>query len=545
MPLTLALAVPSLTARNTNEIELQPQKVKKWLDELPLLNVAETARKLFTTLSLHNRVEYNSGLRLQLLELFRYPVSQLSLELSKQYTGLPLPLSEKHKSVAEQNRQFQMEMANGYKRIALSMPAPSTHSAQEHAFRALVIERAIRYLTGALAVSYQTYSPSPEGAWKEIHALYSHAESLGLVEIEIEDSFNKTVSACSVNHAYKQALLLDFSDPYNLPPRMVDWTHHYLDRWAPLAQLTAVTSAYNPTCQFLIDQHNDHAGIAYTAGTVPEDPKRYRLLNTVELARQVHAQLTQLIHGEKPPTEGLQENFFQECGQDLLRRLVNAWGVNPQRSFRRSQATNRQMEIAVGMDRINYWINGGKKFVVSSSFVGPVPQRTMLASEEIRHKDIHIPGRELSTWDVEDESAGGLALSKSGQIRLHIQVGDLLVSRSPGEGNAWSVGVIRWVRNTGSSSLDIGIQHLAPRADPVVIKTVNENGKESDFLPALLLPEIKPLKQPQTLITHRGVFKPETGVFMDDGCRLYRIAPARLIESSHSFEQFSFNILNT
>jgi hypothetical protein len=442
--------------------------------------------------------------------------------------------------VAEQNRQFHLELANGYKRIVLGLS--SAPGARE---QALAIERAIRCLTNALAVSYQTYSPCPQGAWKEIHALYTHAESLELNETDVEDSLNKTVPACSVGHAYKQALLLDFSDPYHLPPRMVDWTHHYLDRWASLAQLTAATSAYSPTCQFLIDQHNDHAGIAYTAGTVPEDPQRYRQLNTIELARQVHAQLTQLASGELPPAEGLRENFFQECGQDLLRRLVSAWGVNPQRAFRRSQATNRRVEIAIGMDRINYWINGGKKFIVSSTFVGPVPQRTQLASESIRQKDIKIPGRELSAWDVHDESAGGLSLSKGGQIKLHIQVGDLLITRTPGEGNPWSVGVIRWVRSTGMSNIEIGIQHLAPNANPVVIKTVNADGKESDFLPALLLPEIKPLKQPQTLVTHRGVFRPDTAVFMDNGCRLYRIAPSRLIEASHSFEQFSFDILNT
>ena len=90
--MSLTLAVPNLAARSAGEIELQPHKVKKWLDELPLLNVAETGRKLFTTLSLHNRVEYDHKLRLELLELFRYPVSQLSLELTKQYIGLPLPL---------------------------------------------------------------------------------------------------------------------------------------------------------------------------------------------------------------------------------------------------------------------------------------------------------------------------------------------------------------------------------------------------------------------------------------------------------------------
>ena len=543
--MSLTLAVPSLTARSADDIELQPQKFKKWLDELPLLNVAETGRKLFSTLSIYNRVEFDSKLRLELLELLRYPVSQLSLEFTKQYTGLPLPLSEKHRSIAEQNRQFQLEMANGYKRIAMILSASPPHGVRKQAVLALAIQRAIRYLSGALVVSFQTYSPCPEGAWKEIHALYAHAEESGLGDVAVADDTIKAVEKSSVNHAYKQALLLEFSDPYHLPPRMIDWTHHYLDRWAPLAQLTAASSAYNPTCQFLIDLHLDHAGIAYTAGTVPEDPKRYRILNTIELARQVHAQLTLLAKGGMPPSEGLPADFFQECGQDLLRRLVNDWGVNPQRLFRRSRETGHRVEIAIGMDRVNYWINGGKKFIVSSTFVGPIPQRTMLSAVAVKQKDILIPGRELSVWDVEDEGAGGVALSKRGDIHLHIQVGDLLITRTPGDGNPWTVGVIRWVRSIGVSHIEVGVQHLAPSADPVVIKTVNEDGKESDFLPALLLPEIKPLKQPQTLITHRGVFKPETGVFMDNGCRLYDIAPVRLIEASHSFEQFSFDIQNT
>lgn len=543
--MSLTLALPTLTARSADEIELQPQKVKKWLDELPLLNITETGRKLYSTLSIHNRVNFDDKLRLQILELFRYPVSQLSLEFTKQYSGLPLPLSEKHKSIAEQNRQFHMEMANGYKRIAMNMASTNASDTNEQAFLALAIQRAIRYLCSELVVSYQTYSPCPQNIWKEIHALYVRAEESGLGEIAIVDDLNKAVPKTCVNHAYKQALLLHFSDPYHLPPRMIDWTHQFLDRWAPLAQLTDATGAYNPTCQFLIDLHNDHAGIAYTAGSIPEDPKRYRLLNTIELARQVHAQLTLLVNGEMPPAEGLSENFFRECGQGLLRRLVNDWGVNPQRTFRRSKEIGHRVEIAIGMDRINYWFNGGKKFVVSSTFVGPVPQRTILASEGFKHKDVQIPGRELSIWDVEDEGAGGLSLSISGNIQLHIQVGDVLITRTLGEKNPWTVGIIRWVRSTGISRIEIGIQHLAPSANPVVIKTVNDIGQESDFLPALLLPEIKPLKQTQTLVTHRGVFKPEFSVFMDNGYRLYRITPTRLIEASQAFEQFSFDILNT
>jgi len=542
--MTLVLSVPNLSARNPDDMELQPPQVQKWLEDLPLLNIAETSRKLLSTLSIHNRVEFDDTLRLQLLELFRYPVNQISLELAKQYIGQPLPLSEKHKTIAELNHQLQMEMANGYKRLVLNRAAKAGDR-KELAMTALTIQRAIRCLTDVLAVSYQTYSPDPPETWKEIHTLYTHAEALKIDDVEVDDPLNKTLSRSKISHVYKKALLLDFSDPFHLPPRMIDRVQHYLDRWASLAQLTDVAPTYNPTCQFLIDREKDRAGIVYSAETLLDGHSSpYRLLNTVELARLAHTQLTLLKNGQLPPPEGLQENFYQESGQDLLKRVISAWGVNPQRNFRRSQPSGHQVDIAVGLDAINYWINGGRKFVVSSSFVGPIPQRTQLGIEEKKTATARMSEREYSTWDVEDESAGGLALSKTGQINVPVHVGDLVITRPPGIGSAWSVGVIRWVKSAASSNVDIGIQHLAPSAEPAVIKTVSEKKIESDFLPALLLPEIKPLKQPQTLLAQRGLAKPGIEIFMDNGYRLSRIAPTRLVETSHSFEQFCFDILN-
>jgi hypothetical protein len=541
--MTLALSVPNLSERQPEDMELQPSKVKKWLDELPLLNMAETSLKLFTTLSLHNRTAFDDHNRMQLLELFRGPVIQTTRELSKQFIALPLPLSEKHKTIAEQNRQFHLEMANGYKRIVLNS-ANVSGNRKEQAMLALALQRALRHLTGALVASYEAYAPSPHEAWKEIHALYLYAEEHGLLQNEVDDPLNKSVEKSSILHAYLQALLLDFSDPYHLPPRMIGQIHHYLDRWATLATLTEYTSNRKPTCQFLIDQTRDRAGIGYTTNTETEPAGKYRLLDTTGLVRQIHAQLKQILAGEIPPADGLYENFFHECGQDLLRRLVSAWGINPQRGFRRNQRNDLRMDIAVGLDAVNYWINGGKKFVVSSSFVGPMPLRTQISMEERKPTTTYLPEREYSTWDVEDESAGGLSLSKTDPIRPPVQVGDLVISRRPGEGGAWSVGIIRWVKGVTSAKLEIGVQHLAPNAEPVVIKTLSEKNVESDFLPALLLPEIKPLKQPQTLITHRGVCKRGIAVFMDNGYHLYRIMPTRLLASSHAFEQFQFDILN-
>ena len=102
----LKLSVPPLTTRVITEVELDPGKLKSWLAALPLLNVVETGNKLFSSLSIHNRVAIDPETRVELLDLYRYPVHQLSLELEKQYLGLPLPLSDKYKSVAERNRFY-------------------------------------------------------------------------------------------------------------------------------------------------------------------------------------------------------------------------------------------------------------------------------------------------------------------------------------------------------------------------------------------------------------------------------------------------------
>lgn len=545
--MTLILSVPNLSARTSDEIELHPEKVKKWLENLPLLNVAETGRKLFSALCAHNRVEFDDKLRWQVLELYRQPIKQISLELMKQYIGLPLPLTDKHRGIAELNRQFQIELAYGYKRILLNTADKPAVLEIDRALRALATQRAIRHLTEVLAVSYQTYSPSPLGVWREIHELYVHAETMGLLPMELEDPLIKAVTSYGIGHAYKQALLLEFSNPYHLPARAVDRVNQYLNRWAPLAQLTAATATYNPTCQFLVDQESDRAGIAYTSNEVLERPGHYQLLNTTELARQVHTQLTQLQQGQMPAANGLSETFFLEAGQDLLRRLVSAWGVNPQRTFRRSQRSGLQIEMAVGLEAINYRLNGGQKFVVSSTLVGPMPHRmwaNLLEKKKVSVEE-KVPDMNLSTWDVDDESAGGLSISKNGQIHTPVRVGDMIITRTPGEGNPWSIGVIRWAIGVTSAIVEVGIQRLAPSAEPVVIKTVNAENKESDFLPALLLPEIRPLKQPQTLITHHGVYKPDHQVYMDNGLRLYKITPTRMIEASHSFEQFQFDILDT
>lgn len=530
------LSVPGFASRLVPQVETRPGKVRKWLASLPPMPLAEHAREIYTALNAYNRIELEPAQRLELLELYREPVRRIVAQLEKQYVGLPLPLPAKHKGAAEQHRHFQLELAYGYKYLVLAWLG-RTRAADE---AALALHRAVRHLREVLLACYLSYSPQPLNMWREIHALYVEAKRLGITGLAIADPLARAPGTSTIADAYKHALLLDLADPYHLPSRMALKINEYLESHAGLASLHRGFERVEPNCHFLIDFAGDQAGVLYSQDTVLDRPERYGLLNTVELARQIHHQLMQLRHGRTPAAGDLSPDFFDAGGEELLLRLINVWGLNPKRVFRRNRTRNEQVSVAIGLEEINYWLNGGRRLVISAERMGPFPH-----SVDINIFALSREGGNAGTappagsWKVHDESAGGMALRRSGIIRRRVKVGDVIATRvSPEEG--WSIAVVRWVKSPNASEVEIGTQRLAPSAIPVLIKVMSERGKESDYMPSLLLPAVPALNEPPTLVAPRQVFRPERVLHVDDGHKLMRLTARRLLEVTSEFERMEF-----
>jgi hypothetical protein len=309
----LNLNVPEMDPGIMTLVETKPAKAEQWLAGLPLLNPAETSYQIYNSLVALNRMEIDDKTRFRLLEIYREPVARMCTELKGDYIGLPLPLPDKGQQAAQRARALQIEMAFGYKRLVINAMdsfkgRPSTRAMGS---LAILLQRAIRYLAETLVKSYQYYAKPPDNIWREIHQLYQLADAYGVVEQHVDDALNQTQPQSTVSHVYKQALLVDFSDPYHLPVRLVEMIQHYLNRWASLAKLGPPTPAPGKNCQFLIDLHNDRAGEIMFPSEVTFDEQHYRLFNTLELAKLIHSQLTQLQKGEKPAADGLHSDFFE------------------------------------------------------------------------------------------------------------------------------------------------------------------------------------------------------------------------------------------
>jgi len=539
----LRLSLPPRADTQDTNIEIRPAELERWLKSLPLLNLAESTQLLARQLVGLNRMSLDDKLRLRLLESLRAPIQYVILGLQKTYIGLPLPLTEKTHQTLTQVRQLHTEMAFGYKLIAFNSTAVAKLDHAQMGTVGTAIHRAIRYLTELLFRSYELYSPPPEGVWYEIHQLYRYAELLGVTDTPLDDKLNNTLPQVSINHAYKQALLLDFSDPYHLPAFLLAKIYRYLDRWAGTAQLSPGVAALKSHCQFLINLDHDRAGAVNTETSAITTEVRYRLLNTTELARVVHQQLMVLQAGQQPDPEGLDKNFFTNLGHDMLLRLINAWGVNPKRVFTRSPRSNRRLQITIGIDAINFHING-ERFTPSTSEVGPQPRRTALGPGNGTPNRVVQPAASppSMTWDLIDESAGGYALAKSGGEGEAVRVGDLLASRLE-NGGGWEIGIVRWVRTSGMDNIEIGIQRLSPGASAVAVMPLDE--PQERYHLALALPEVHAMKQPATLLTPRGFFKSGRILYLDNSYHTRQIKATKLVELSGSFERFQFQAIES
>jgi hypothetical protein len=539
----LRLSLPPRADSPNTVVETRPAEVERWIAQLPMLNVAETTQLLIRQLMALNRTVFDDRLRLRLLELFRQPVQHVSNELSRTYVGLPLPLPEKARQVAGQVRLLQTEMAYGYKLIAFNSTAATRLEHGDKQQLGVVLHRAIRYLTELLYRGYELYTPPPEGGWFEIHQLYRYSELLGLTETPLDDRLNAALPEVTIGHAYKQALLLDFSDPYHLPTRLLAKIYHYLDRFASLAQLSPGVAALKSQCQFLINLDNDRAGAVNTEASPITTEVRYRLLNTTDLARTMHQQLVLLQAGQSPDPEGLEKGFFAHLGQDMLIRMIQAWGVNPKRMFNRVLRDNRKTDVAFGVEAINFFVNRAEPFQPSTSEVGPQPQRAALKfATGSPNKVQQAVAPASAVWQLIDESAGGYALAGTGGHGEVVRVGDLLASRTSGGSGAWEIGIVRWVRTSGADGIELGVQRVAPSATAAAVLPLEDN-QERYFL-ALALPEIPTMKQPATLVTPRGFFKPDRILYLDNGYRTRQVRAVRLIELSGAFERFQYQPLD-
>ncbi len=535
----LTLAIPEQDNKPDPAVETRPAELHTWLDGLPVLDVTQNLGRLQTAIKALNQTPVKPEMRLSLLDEYRHPVETIEQELQKRLRVSHLPLSEKNRVLTQQGQQLQTELACGYKIVAQEFSNQGGHSSPDNK-HVTTVHRAIYHLTKVLLGAYAHYRPLPEGIWIELHDLYTYSAKCEMTQTLVQDSLRKATSNTTIDQMYKHAVLLGLSGPYQQPFHLIDKVNEYLEYWSAVVNITDVAQNEKKKCQFLVVPSEDRPGRP-CYGDVEIPPGAY-VLSTRPLVREVHLQLTAMNTGITPNT-GLGKKFYDDKACTMLRRLVVAWGINPTRRFTRTQS-NVACNMAVGIDSVSYYLNGKKAFELSSEDTHIHISMPYVGSFMHQHSQSGEIKHTARTWLIVDEGACGYGLSTGEQDHCEVRVGDLLGLNVEGKEDGWDVGLIRWMRSDEEGSVVLGVQKLVPNARPGAIKPVKADGQhEEQFKPAVLLPEMAALNQPQTLVTARGLYKPERNLFLDTGKELKMIRTQRLIEETASCDWFEFTTL--
>ena len=124
-------------------------------------------------------------------------------------------------------------------------------------------------------------------------------------------------------------------------------------------------------------------------------------------------------------------------------------------------------------------------------------------------------------------------------VPSQLQAGELLGIQSlPQQG--WSIAVVRWIRQVRGGGTQMGIELIAPHAQACGLQLVRKAEQSSQYLRALLLPEISAISRPASLITARLPFQEGNKVSINLNGSEHRAVLSRRQTSTGSFNQFEY-----
>jgi hypothetical protein len=568
------LATPSQKEPDKASFDVRPKFIAKWIANLPMANLGETSRMVFKAVVEINRLQLPIRDRYKSLEALREPGQYITESLEKHFAGRPLPLNEKNRKVSELARAITSELALGYKIVARQLAAEKNpdqkllHSA---------LHRATSYLGLLLLRSYQVYAPYPRNVWRELHTIYRYAEEHKLLNSPLKDSMgylpgnNSTIATM-----YNKILMLSLAMPYRLQQGEVNKVCALLNKLVHLVSLEKIYAPLNEQGLFIVNLLEDKKP-GYLSLYQGNDFHNCRVLNTSDLVANMQKRINEADAG-----------LTTLASMDLLQQLLSSWSVMSKRSFSRIPRQESHVEVAFGISAAHYYISGEKPFIFDDGEDKELSTQTSRQSEFHSSKVNSISDQHtgLDIWNsnytystdypdnagpdanvlnnrtshvqsfdyqsirlaISNVSAGGYCLLSQDNSNFSAHVGDLLAIREYNDISIdqWGIGVVRRMISLGNGNIEMGIQMLTPNAVAVAARLEGYNGdvRSSEFMRCLMLPELRTIDQPATIITPALPFKQDSHIRINLQDKQILATLTRQLEGTRSFSQFEFSVLS-
>ncbi len=554
------LKVPHQDLDQSSYFELSAAGIDRWVDGLPKANLGQMAKQIYQAVSELSRVRMLPPQRQEVLETLHKPIHYITGSLAKHYLNQPLVLPDKAQQVARLCEALHQHLATGH-RIVIAHAAALDNQNRSPAtddLIALSIGRAISSNSTNLLRYYQLFQPTPEQCWSQLHQLYQLAQQRQLI------GKGCSKGGDTISQQYGRALLLHCCQPNQLQQSQLNSLYEPLLEWADKINIGVAS----PLALFSLDVNGDH-GPRYK-----KDSDGGCDLDCSDL----------VTHLEQLISEG-SATFIkigdQSLPKELLKQLIANLGAAKERRSRRFDC-DEHLDICVGINTTHHFIAGELSFeallsrngyqpyslefdnpflkaqtrAVHQKDVWDSPYESNVGNIDVtlesiqygsksRHEEASKEGKDKYQHHqalVLNSSATGYCIQWPERIPGQMKAGEVVGIRQ-GKSSQWSIGVIRWIRQTAEKIPQLGIELLCPNGSPYGARVVQKTGENTSYLRTMVLPEIPAIKQPLTLLTPSVPFKEGQKVLLNQQGKELAIRLVKKLNLTGAYCQFTFQKL--
>ncbi|MGE0625006.1 MAG: hypothetical protein AB7I04_16170 [Pseudomonadales bacterium] len=543
----------------------EPESVSEWISRLPMANVSETAGQIRQATFEIARLDTDFGSRMSLLEGIRPTVLYLAARLDKAANSA----GNQADAISRLAQRLQMNLCSGYRAVVLAALPSVRNDDGTRQTLSLAVHRALTDLSRTLLRTLQYYVAPADRLWLKLNQLYHLAEQLGIERDVHPDTENNATVEISIAGVYARSLLLALARPYQLRHRQLSDVYRALGSWVSMVSLGSAAGKDLYAVDLASDQGPAHTQKFEGGGS-------RRALRSENLIRALDAYARGEADGSLPLPPGIDES--------IISHLADAWGEMKPRAFGRSK-TNEPVKVTVGMRATHYFLSGGIDFADLLDSTGSTMPREInpFLKEDVRFvpqagetRDVwedafDVGGRIPENPNISDAdnllyahqpqarkrldeqyvhhdttsadmSPGGYRLRWNEPFPPSLQTGELIGLRDETDPR-WCLAVARWIRQDDAGPF-MGVELLSPQAKPVAVRLVQSKGGKNEYQRAFLLPELKPVGRPATLITPVSPYRSGQKVQLWDEGTQNTAQLGDCLLRTDSFNQFTFRVLD-
>jgi len=445
--------------------------------------------------------------RIKIDELLQQRAERIDAALTPMLLDVKLPLPTDLGTAAQDLIGLRAELGETWLRVAGE--ADPRDLARIHRSRTQVCLQGIFNLSRQFIATLLTAIPTPINFWRNAQALYHRAHE------SADPTATLPAEMSLIETRFKAMLALTTAQPEGLSPREIAFLADYLETHATATRIDMIRPEAAEDW-FWLEASLDQRPIALSR--LGPDGGLCLYFRFGELANLAARHLDQLNDGVPPSSLGLPHQAAGADYRNALERARQYWAMPRRRCFNRRPQTLR-VEVCIQLSTL--W--------------------TALASDS--QQEPKSSDRELtySDWTLLNDSPSGYAIVHAIGEVAGIVPGCAIGLRADA-GAAWQICLVRWARSKNSSHVELGLEVLAPSAQPVRIQTLTKRNPEPP-IPALLLPALPGINRSEAILAMRGDYntRPFT-LLLENGSRLQIVEcmPHRSLIETSSIEVFEF-----